>query len=108
MTSMRSTMRPQRRDLWIGFVVLALAGALTSLGRLWLVNRAAPGENLCAEDGLFALCIDKADFFTCLSDPFAGYLLFVPRVLAWPVSVLPWEAWALGANVIAAALGGLV
>ena len=105
---MRSTMRPQRRDLWIGFVVLALAGALTSLGRLWLGNRAAPGENLWAEDGLFALCIDKADFFTCLSDPFAGYLLFVPRVLAWPVSILPVEWWAWAANLLAAALIGTV
>jgi len=79
-----------------------------SLARLWLGNRDAVQENLWAEDGLFPLCIHKADFFTCLSDPFAGYLLFLPRVLAWPVSVLPWEAWALGANLIAALLAGLV
>jgi len=105
---MQGTRRRQRRDLWIGFVVLAFAGALASLGRLWLGNRAAPGENLWAEDGLFALCIDKAGFFTCLTDPFAGYLLFVPRVLAWPVSVLPVEWWAWAANILAAALVGIV
>ncbi len=105
---MQRTRRPQRRDLWIGFVVLAFAGALASLGRLWLGNRAAPGENLWAEDGLFALCIDKAGFFTCLMDPFAGYLLFVPRVLAWPVSILPVEWWAWAANILAAALVGIL
>jgi len=65
-------------------------------------------QNLWAEDGLFPLCIHKADFLTCLSDPFAGYLLFLPRVLAWPVSVAPWESWAWVANLLAALLAGLV
>ena len=71
-------------------------------------NRQAITENLWAEDGLFPLCIHKADFLTCLSDPFAGYLLFVPRVLAWPVSAFPWESWALVANLLASALIGVV
>jgi len=78
-----------------------------SIGRLWLFDRSAPMEVLWAEDGLFPLCIRKADFFTCTSEPFAGYLLFLPRVLAWPVAVLPWEHWAIAANVIAAILAGL-
>jgi hypothetical protein len=65
-------------------------------------------EVLWAEDGLFPLCIQKADFATCLTDPFAGYFLFLPRVLAWPVSVLPVESWALAANVIAAMFAGSV
>ena len=95
-----------QRALWA--FLLGLLAAAISLGRLWLGNAEALQENLWAEDGLFPLCIHKADFFTCLSDPFAGYLLFLPRVLAWPVSVLPFEAWALGANLIAAALAGLV
>lgn len=98
--------KPSQRAL--GAVLVGVLAAGISLARLWLGNRDALQENLWAEDGLFPLCIHKADFFTCLSDPFAGYLLFLPRVLAWPVSVLPWEAWALGANLIAAGLAGLV
>ena len=82
--------------------------AAISLGRLWLGNSQAITENLWAEDGLFALCIRKADFATCLTDPFAGYLLFLPRVLAWPVSVTPWESWALVSNLTAASLAGLI
>ena len=98
--------KASQQAMWALLVGVLAAGI--SLGRLWLGNRDAVQENLWAEDGLFPLCIHKADFFTCLSDQFAGYLLFVPRVLAWPVSVLPFEAWALGANLIAAALAGLV
>lgn len=88
-------------------LVVGLVAAVVSIGRLWLFDRSAPTEVLWAEDGLFPLCIRKADFFTCLADPFAGYLLFLPRVLAWPVAVLPWEHWALAANVIAAVLAGV-
>jgi len=98
--------KPSQRALWAVLVGVLAAGV--SLGRLWLGNRDALQENLWAEDGLFPLCIHKADFFTCLSDPFAGYLLFLPRVFAWPVSALPIEAWAHGANLTAAALAGLV
>ncbi len=88
-------------------VLVGLVAGVMSIGRLWLFDRSAPTEVLWAEDGLFPLCIRKADFFTCTSEPFAGYLLFLPRVLAWPVAVLPWEHWAIAANVIAAALVGL-
>lgn len=98
--------KPSQRALWA--LLLGLLTAAISLGRLWLGNAEALQENLWAEDGLFPLCIHKADFLSCVSDPFAGYLLFLPRVLAWPVSVLPWEAWALGANLIAALLAALV
>jgi len=92
-------------------VVALLVGLLAagiSIGRLWLANPAAPQEVLWAEDGLFPLCIRKADFFSCLAEPYAGYFLFSPRVLAWPVEVLPWEYWALASNVLAAILAGLV
>lgn len=88
-------------------VVVGLISAVISWGRLWLFDRSAPTEVLWAEDGLFPLCIHKADFWSCLTDPFAGYLLFLPRVLAWPISVLPWEQWATAANTIAAVLAGL-
>lgn len=93
--------------VWPWAVVTGLAAGALSLFRLWLGNSQAVTENLWAEDGLFALCIHKANFETCLVDPFAGYMLFLPRVLAWPVSVLPWESWALAANVLAAVLAGL-
>lgn len=84
----------------------AIAASVISVLRLWLGDRNAITEVLWAEDGLFPLCIHKADFFTCTAQPFAGYLLFTPRVLAWPVSVLPIEQWALAANLIAAVLAG--
>lgn len=87
--------------------LLGVLAAIISVGRLWLFDRSAPTEVLWAEDGLFPLCIRKADALTCLTDPFAGYLLFLPRVLAWPVSILPWEHWAFASNVLAAALAGL-
>lgn len=87
-------------------VAVGVAGGLISLLRLWLGNAQALTEVLWAEDGLFPLCIHKADFLTCTTQPFAGYLLFTPRVLAWPVSVLPLEQWALATNVAAALLAG--
>ena len=95
-----------QRAVWSLFVGLVAVGI--SLGRLWLGNPDALQENLWAEDGLFPLCIHKADFLTCLGDPFAGYFLFLPRVLAWPISLLPVESWALGANLVAAVLAGIV
>lgn len=89
-------------------VLVGLLAAGISIGRLWLANPAAPQEVLWAEDGLFPLCIRKADFFTCLAEPYAGYFLFTPRVLAWPVEILPWQYWALASNILAAILAGLI
>ncbi len=97
-----------RSNQAVGALVVGVLAAGISLLRLWLGNSRAITETLWAEDGLFPLCIHKADFVTCVSDPFAGYLLFLPRVLAWPVSITPWESWALVANVIAATLAGLL
>jgi len=94
--------------VWPWAVVTGVAAGAISLLRLWMGNSQAITENLWAEDGLFPLCIHKADFTTCLVDPFAGYLLFLPRLLAWPVSILPWESWALAANVLAALVAGLI
>lgn len=102
------TLAVQNRRLWPAALLMAAVAALLSLGRLWLFDRSAPNEVLWAEDGLFTLCIHKADFWTCLTDPFAGYLLFLPRVLVWPVSVFPWEYWAITANIVAALLAGVV
>ena len=89
-------------------LLVGLLAAGISIGRLWLANPSAPQEVLWAEDGLFPLCIRKADFFTCLAEPYAGYFLFTPRVLAWPVEILPWQYWALASNVIAAIFAGLI
>ena len=97
-----------RGRLWLEVVGVFLLSAGISLGRLWLGNSAALGETLWAEDGLFPLCIEKAGFLTCLIDPFAGYFLFLPRALAWPISVMPVEMWALTANALAAALVGVL
>lgn len=102
-----SSDRASWRTLVPAMVMVGVAAAIISIGRLWLFDRTAPTEVLWAEDGLFPLCIRKADFFTCLMDPFAGYLLFLPRVLAWPIAVLPWEYWALAANLVAASLAGV-
>jgi hypothetical protein len=81
---------------------------MLSLLRLWLGIRSSVTEVLWAEDGLFPLCIHKAGFWSCVADPFAGYWLFLPRVLALPISILPWEYWALTSNVTAAVLLGIV
>jgi len=97
-----------RDRIWPWALLVGFVAAGVSLVRLWLGNSQAITQNLWAEDGLFPLCIHKADFFTCMSDPFAGYFLFLPRLLAWPVSILPWEQWALAANLIAAAFAGLI
>lgn len=96
----------QRPSAALAAPIGVLAAGL-SLLRLWLGDRSAITEVLWAEDGLFPLCIHKADFLTCTTQPFAGYLLFTPRVLAWPVSVLPIEHWALAANIVAATVAGL-
>lgn len=92
----------------LGALVVGLVASALSLLRLWLGNPQSISETLWAEDGLFPLCIHKAGFATCLTDPFAGYLLFLPRVLAWPVSVAPWESWGLVSNLTAAILAGLI
>lgn len=88
-------------------LVVGAAAAMVSLLRLWLGNHSALTEVIWAEDGVFPLCVDKSDFWTCLADPFAGYLLFLPRLVAGFVAWLPVEGWALATNLIAAALAGL-
>ena len=97
-----------RLQMWWASALVGVVAACVSLFRLWLGNQQAIGQNLWAEDGLFPLCIRKVDFLTCLTDPFAGYLLFLPRVLAGPVAALPWQTWAVAANLGAALLAGLV
>ncbi len=94
--------------LFVGAVILGLVAAGVSLLRLLLGNSQALTEVVWAEDGLFPLCIEKAGFFTCLVDPFAGYLLFLPRAVAGIVELFPQSAWPLVTNVLAAGIAGLV
>ncbi len=94
--------------LFVGAVILGLVAAGVSLLRLWWGNSQALTEVVWAEDGLFPLCIEKAGFLTCLVDPFAGYLLFLPRVVAGLVELFPQSSWPLVTNVLAAGIAGLV
>lgn len=89
-------------------IAVGVLAAFLSALRLWLGNSSAFTQVLWAEDGVFPLCIYKADFFTCLSDPFAGYLLFMPRVLAGIVALFPFSSWALVTNLLAAVCAGIV
>ena len=92
--------------LWAGGVLVL--GALLSLARLARTNATALESALWAEDGIFPLCVAKADALTCLVDPYAGYFIFLPRVLAIPISSLPIESWALAANITAAVSVGVL
>jgi hypothetical protein len=89
-------------------VLVGLVAAVISLVRLWLANHSALTEVVWAEDGVFPLCVEKAGFLTCLADPFAGYLLVLPRLLAGLVALFPVAQWALVTNVLAALIAGLV
>jgi len=93
---------------WLAGLVVGVVAAGISLLRLWLGNHDALTQVVWAEDGIFPLCVEKAGFWTCLTDPFAGYLLALPRLVAGPVAWLPPESWALATNLIAAALAGIV
>ena len=92
----------------MGAIIIGCVAAGVALLRLWLGNHEAITQVVWAEDGLFPLCIQKAGFFTCLVDPFAGYLLFLPRLIAGVVQLFPESAWPLVTNLLAAAIAGLV
>lgn len=83
---------------------VAVAAGLVSVGRLLLTNSSALSNLVWAEDGLFPLCVRGHGVVPCLVDPFAGYLLFLPRVVAWPVSLMSMDAWPMATNVAAALL----
>jgi hypothetical protein len=95
------------RPLLSWSVLVGAFGFSLSLARLLVVNHLALTNLLWAEDGLFPLCVRKVGFGACLIDPFAGYLLFLPRAVAGGVSMLPLEAWPLGANLAAALIAGV-
>ena len=93
---------------WVWAVALAALASLLSITRLVLTNPQALDTVLFAEDGIFPLCVVKSDPLSCVSDPYAGYLIFLPRVLAIPVAQFPLESWAIAANLIAASSVGVL
>lgn len=92
---------------WLWALLVGLIGALISVGRLWLANPAALTEVLWAEDGLFPLCVEKAGWLNCLFDPFAGYSIFLPRVLAGVTALFPASTWPLVVLVLGSVLAGV-
>lgn len=98
---------PAVRSVWPWAIVVGLVSAVVSVGRLWLANPDALTQVLWAEDGLFPLCVRKVGFVSCLFDPFAGYSIFVPRVLAGVTSVFPVGSWPVVVLVLGALLAGL-
>lgn len=92
--------RGQRQAAVIGLVV-ALGAVALSVLRLLVQSGNSIGELVWAEDGLFPLCIRKSGMWECLSDPFAGYLLGVPRLLAGITAATPLDSWGWTTNVVA-------
>ena len=91
----------------VSTLAVGVVAAVVSLGRLWLGNHDALTQVIWAEDGVFPICVEKAGFLTCLTDPFAGYLLVLPRLVAGLIALLPVESWALATNLMAALLAGV-
>jgi hypothetical protein len=96
-----------RSTLAYAAIAVGVASFAISLGRLWLGNHSSLTEVIWAEDGVFPLCIEKAEFLHCLTDPFAGYLLMLPRLLAGIVTLFPLEQWALVTNILGALIAGI-
>ena len=98
-----------RRGAAIGVgLIVTLVAAVASIGRLLLGTKNSVGQLVWAEDGLFPLCVRKAGLVECMADPFAGYLLGVPRVLAGITAATPLETWGWVSNVLAAVTWGLL
>lgn len=98
---------PEYRTLLLAICV-GISAAVTSLGRLWLANQSALDRVLWAEDGLFPMCVAQSGFLDCTFEPFAGYLLLGPRVVAGLVSLVPLSAWSITANLSAALIAAIV
>ena len=100
-----SSQKPIR--LWPAALILGLASAIISVGRLWLANPEALTKVLWAEDGLFPICVNKAGFLACLFDPYAGYLHLLPRLSAGVIALFPVSTWPVVATFLAAVFAGL-
>lgn len=107
MSQQRDALAVGGRTPLIAVIVGIVAGGI-SLLRLWWGNTDSLTQVIWAEDGVFPLCVEKAGFLTCLIDPFAGYLLFLPRLVAGVVAWVPVAQWALATNLLAALIAGVV
>lgn len=92
---------------WLA-VAAAVAAGLLSIGRILLANGSALSNLVWAEDGLFPLCVRAHNVASCTVDPYSGYLLLVPRLVAWPVSLTAMDSWPMATNVAAALLAALL
>ncbi len=92
---------------WLA-VAAGLVAGLLSVGRLLLANGSALTNLVWAEDGLFPLCVRAHNVAACAVDPYSGYLLLVPRLAAWPVSLVPMDSWPMATNLAAAVLAALL
>ncbi len=89
-------------------MIIGISAAVLGLLRLTLGNQSTLTEVLWAEDGLFPLCVRAFDPISCTVEPFARYLLFVPRVGAILLALLPLSLWPLGAVLIATFMTSLL
>lgn len=85
-------------------VAVAVAAAVLSVGRLLLTSSTALSDLVWAEDGLFPLCARAHGAISCAVEPYAGYLLVLPRAVAWPVGLIPMDSWPAATNIAAAIL----
>lgn len=92
----------------ISAILVGLAAAAVSLGRILITNSEALTNMVWAEDGIFPLCVDKVGPLSCTIDPYAGYLIFLPRLIAVPISWLPLDSWAWATNGAAALVAGVL
>lgn len=88
-------------------IIVAITSAAISLARILVKNPSALSDLVWAEDGLFPLCIQGSGYMSCLTDPFAGYLLFLSRTLAYPVSLFPLSDWPAVTNIVSAIAIGM-
>lgn len=96
----------RNRGAWLGILVGAVAAGI-SLLRLWLGDPRSLTEVLWAEDGYFPLCVRNEGAAQCLTEPFAGYFLLIPRLASTVIAPLPLEYWPTASVVIASVLTGL-
>lgn len=100
-------MSSRQATAWAAGTAAVLA-AFLSVGRILIVNHDALSTLVWAEDGLFPLCARAHGLLPCLVEPYSGYLLLIPRLVAWPISALPLDQWPLATNIAASLLIGLL
>ncbi len=95
--------RGRLEALAVGVIVVLLG-----IVRLVVGNPEALTQVLWAEDGLFALCVRSLDPVSCTIEPFAGYLLLLPRLSTALMSLLPITAWPLASVMLALIVTGVL